>query len=240
MNQSIYVGLAAQRALLQRLETIASNVANQSTPGYRAEDISFASIVSPSAAPATAFASRGQTHISTRSGGITPTGNPLDLAVGGDAWFQISTAGGPALTRDGRFHMTANGALVTVTGNAVLDAGGAPIVLDPNSGSPAIARDGRILQDNRPTGVIGLFVIPPGTRLSRGEDGSVIADRDPVPQLDFERAWVQQGYIESSNIEPVTEIARLIALQRTFDAMTSSIGDAENSQTEAIRTLGGS
>lgn len=239
MSTSIHIGLAAQRTMLQRLETIAANVANESTPGYRAEEISFKALVSPNAEPRATFPVRGETHIATRAGAVTSTGNSLDVAISGDAWFQIATADGRALTRDGRFAMSAGGELQTVTGLPVLDAGGAPVVLDPAGGPPSIARDGRVLQAGRQTGAIGLFMLDPATRLSRGAAGSVVPDRDPIPQLDFDRASMAQGFIERSNVDPVKEIARLIALQRTFDAVSSTLAEAEAAQSEAIKSLGG-
>lgn len=240
MTASLYVGIAAQRALLQRLDTVAANVANQTTPGYRAEDIAFEAHVSAQATPTTSFTVRGETHLSTRAGGVSPTGNPLDVAITGDAWFQIATQTGRALTRDGRFQMAAGGELRTVAGDAVLDAGGAPIVLDPGAGPVTIARDGRILQSGRQTGVLGLFVVPSEARLSRGSNGSVVPDRPATAQLDFDRASVVQGFVEGSNVDPVREVARLIALQRAFDAVSATVADAEAAQTEGIRSLGGS
>lgn len=238
MTASIYVGIAAQRALLQRLDTVAANVANQATPGYRAEDIAFQSLVSAQAAPTTSFTMRGETHLSTRAGGVSPTGNPLDVAITGDAWFQVATSAGRAVTRDGRFQMAAGGELRTVAGDAVLDAGGAPIALDPGAGPVTIARDGRILQSGRQTGAIGLFAVPADARLSRGPNGSVVSDRPVAAQLDFDRVAVVQGFIEGSNVDPMLEMARLIALQRTFDAVSATVAESEAAQTEGIRSLG--
>src|SRR5581483_1973825 len=76
------------------------------------------------------------------------TDNPLDVAVQGDAWLGIQTPGGTAYTRDGRLRMTPTGELQTLTGHAVLDTGGAPILLDPTGGPPRIGRDGTITQNN--------------------------------------------------------------------------------------------
>ena len=73
--------------------------------------------------------------MSNIKGPLRETGNPFDFAIQGDAWFGIETPVGTVMTRDGRFTMTDTGELVTIEGYAVLDAGGAPIQLDPRNGA---------------------------------------------------------------------------------------------------------
>lgn len=239
MTGELYVGLSAQRALLRRLETISTNVANQSTPGYRAEEVSFREEVSRTTEPAVAFASEGESFISSKTGSIQRTGNPLDVAVAGDAWLAISTPKGISYTRDGRFQLGPRGELLTVNGYPVLDASQAPLQLDPGGGTVAIAKDGRINQGARQVGALGLFVFPPGTKLSRGDNSSVLPDRPAVAQLDFERVGVQQGFVEGSNVDAVTEMARLITLHRSFDAISSTMSSIEAVRSDALRTLAG-
>src|SRR5690606_27515138 len=94
MQAALYVGLSAQVALERRLNTIAQNVANMSTAGYRAEEVKFETVLSRTAKDAVAFATSGENYISRRQGGITKTDNPLDLAIDGDAWFAIATPAG--------------------------------------------------------------------------------------------------------------------------------------------------
>ena len=238
MQSNLYVSLSAQMSLQKRLETIAHNVANASTAGFRAEEIKFDSVLSQTAPDPVAFASAGTSFISRKSGEYVKTDNALDVAVEGDAWLGIQTPAGRVFTRDGRMRMTDAGELQSLNGHAIQDAGGAPIRLDPNAGPPQIARDGTITQNNRQVGALGLFAIDPKANLTRFENSGVLPDRPAAPVLDFSKAGIQQGFIERANVNPVHEITRLIMVQRAFEAVTASIKDAEGSLTDAIRTLG--
>lgn len=240
MQSRLYLGLSAQMALQRRLDTIANNVANQTTPGFRAEEVSFSRLVSRSSTEPVAFVTRGENHLSLKSGGIIQTGRSLDVAIRGDAWLAVRSPDGPVYTKDGRMQMSGTGELQSTTGAPMLDAGGAPIQLDPQAGPPVIGPDGTISQGGRRVGALGLFGFARDAKLTRAAGSAVVSDQPAVAQLDFTRVGVEQGYIEGANVNPVAEVARLIAVQRTFDAVTASISDIESSQTEAIRTLAGS
>ena len=238
MQSALYVALSAQVALERRLETISKNVANMSTAGYRADEISFETYLSRAAAEPVAFTSAGETYISRAQGPVTQTGNPLDVAVQGDAWMSIGTPQGPVYTRDGRMRMLDNGDLQTLNGYPVLDVGGAPLALDPNGGPIEIARDGMITQNGQQLGAIGLFMIDPAAKLARFENSGVIPDRPPVAALDFSTTGVAQGFVEGANVNPVMELTKLIMVQRAFESASAMIQQAETTQQEAVRTLG--
>lgn len=239
MQSQLYVGLAAQLSLARRLDTIANNVANQNTAGYRAEEISFAELVSNASQTPVSFVSRGESYISTRPGEVSHTGNPLDVAVKGDVWLAVATPAGTAYTRDGRLQMSPTGELTTVTGFKILDAGGAPLQIDPASAAPVIASDGTITQGGRSAGALGVFRMQPGTKLQRFDNSSVVPDRTPVAELDFNAAGVQQGFMERSNVDPMKEVSKLIAIQRTFDSVATTMSDVENSMRDSMRVLAG-
>lgn len=97
--------LSAQVALDRRLTTIAANIANQSTPGYRAEEVDFKSLVSRAGDTSVAYVSRGETHISRQAGVPLKTDNPLDVAVQGSGWLALQPPAGTVYTRDGRMRM---------------------------------------------------------------------------------------------------------------------------------------
>lgn len=240
MQNNFYVGLSAQKSLMRRLETIAHNVANVSTGGFRAEAVTFASVMSDVGKDPVAFASTGQSYISTRPGEIMRTDNPLDVAVQGDAWLAVRTPAGTVYTRDGRMQMTAQGELQSVNGYPILDAGNSPIRLEPEGGPPQIGRDGTIAQGKRQVGRIGLFVIDPKANLTRYHNSGVIPDKPAEPAVDASKQGVQQGFVERSNVNAVEEMTRMIMVQRTFDAVSAGLRDSENSQQEAIRTLASS
>lgn len=238
MQSGIYVGLSGQLALERRLSTIAHNVANASTAGFRAEEVKFEALLSRVPPNPTAFSTTGDTYLSRRAGEIVRTDNPLDVAVQGDVWMSIDADGTQVYTRDGRMNMSPNGDLQTLTGRSVLDVGGAPITLDPNGGTPQIARDGTIYQNGQPRGAIGLFRIDEDAKLMRAENSGVIPDRPANPALDFSTIGVQQGFIERGNVNPVMEMTRLIEVHRAFDAMTNSLDSEDATLRTAIRELG--
>ena len=237
MQSGLYVSLSGQVARERRLATIAHNVANMNTPGFRATGVGLTAEVANTGDVKTAFASPGADYISRRAGGLSRTENALDIAVQGDGWFGVKTAEGVAYTRDGRMRLSETGALETISGGAILDAGGAPIVLDPGGGAPQIAQDGMISQGGRQVGAVGLFAIDPNTSLTRAANSAVVPEAPPVAILDFSGNGVSQGYLESSNVDPVLEISKLISLNREFDAIDTSISQSESSLRDAIRIL---
>lgn len=239
MQSNIYVSLSGQLALLKRLESVAHNVANLSTPGFRAERVSFEELMTRQTDQTTSFVSEGRTFLSTQSGALEKTGSPLDIAINGDAWVGLQTPEGVAYTRDGRFTMSPEGELLSVRGHRLVDVGGSPIQIDANGPPPSIGRDGTVSQAGRVVATIGLFRMPEGAALRRSDNSAVVPDRPAEPELDFNRSSIAQGFIEKSNTEPVHEMTRLIALQRNFEAMSNAVSDVEEGLANAIRTLGG-
>ncbi len=238
MPVSMDVALSAQIALVKRLDTIAHNVANASTVGFRADEVSFESLVSQQTKDPTAFTSAGETHISRAAGSIINTNNPLDVAIQGDAWFAIQGPSGTVYTRDGRMRMLATGELQTLAGYPILDAGGAPLLLNPASGTPQIAQDGMITQNKQQVGAIGLFSLPDNAKLRRFENAGVIPDAPAEPILQFTTVGVVQGFVEQSNVNPIMEMTSLIAVSRAFESLTAAIDDTDSTLQNAIRTLG--
>ena len=238
MQNGLYVALSSQIALEKRMTTIADNVANLGTVGYRATGVKFEDVVSGVGQKSVSFTSAGDTYISQISGSMRQTGNPFDFAVQGDAWFGISTPAGTVMTRDGRFTMTETGQLVTHEGHPVLDAGGAPLQLDPRSGAPAAGRDGALYQNGQAAGAIGLFNFDPGPNFTRYGNSGIVPATQPEPVVDRSDIGVVQGFVEDSNVNPVLEMTRLIMVQRAFENAGAMIRDTETAFDDAIKTLG--
>ncbi|MGO4707440.1 flagellar basal-body rod protein FlgF [Microvirga sp. 2MCAF38] len=238
MQSALYVALSAQVALERRLNTVANNVANVATAGFRADEVKFATVLSKVGTDAVAYASPGETFISRRAGSINKTDNPLDVAIQGDAWLAMSTPDGNVYTRDGRMQMIETGELRTVDGHPVLDAGGTPILLDPQGPSPTIGRDGSIMQGNNQLGSLGVFRIANDSRLTRYGNSGVISSTQPQLVQDFTSIGVQQGYSEGANVNPVLEMTKMITISRTFESAASTIAETESSLLSAIRALG--
>ena len=91
MQTSLYVGISSQLALERRLNTIADNVANANTTGFRATEIKFDEVVQDLGSVDVSYVNEGNEFLSTMNGGFSQTGNPFDFAISGDGWFQLET-----------------------------------------------------------------------------------------------------------------------------------------------------
>jgi flagellar basal-body rod protein FlgF len=234
----LYVALSGQMANETRLATVANNVANMRTAGFRAEAVTFETVLSDYRRDTVAFAEAGRPHFDLSGGSLEPTGNPLDVAIVGAGWFQIQTGTGVAYTRDGRLQITEEGDLLTLTGHPILDDGGAPMAVNPQGGAVTVGVDGAVLQDGNLVGALGLVSLDPQAQLTRYGDSAFFSDRPAVPIDDRIQNGVRQGFVESSNVNAIHAITDLIRVQRAFDNGNAAIRDREDALAQAIRTLG--
>lgn len=237
---SRYVAVSGQVSLQRRLDTIANNVANSSTTGYRVENVDFETVLSQTPQASVAFAAPADPNYSFATGPIKQTGNPLDIAVHGKAFLAIATDAGQVYTRDGRMQLTAEGVLQTVTGHSVLDVGGAPIRIDPNAGPIVISANGAIRQGNNLVGEIGLFEKPENAKIGRYGTSGFISDQPWQLAVDRTANRIIQGHLEGSNGNPVLDMTHLIEVTRSFQAISNTIDEAHRTMNDAIRTLAGS
>jgi flagellar basal-body rod protein FlgF len=139
------------------------------------------------------------------------------------------------LTRAGHFTPDAEGMLVTPEGHALLDDGGAPVVVPPGMGLPGVAPDGTLSADGVPFGRIGLWQ-PADPLALRHVAGTLFDAGEAEPAEDG--ATILQGFLEGSNVNPVAEIARMIAVSRAYEA-GQALADREDERIRAvIQTLG--
>ncbi len=237
MSTDLAIAASAQVAIDRRMEAIANNIANVNTAGYRAAGVKFETTMAKVGEDQVAYASPGTAYVLRESGPVSYTGNSLDVAVDGDGWLAMQTPSGTAYTRDGRLHLTADGQLMSVANYPVLDIGGGPITLDPSAGPVTIGENGTISQAGKPVGSIGLFLIAPDAKLTRTDNSGVIPDKPAEAVEDFTTNSVRQGYIEGSNVNPIIEMTKLIAVSRAFDEAATAIDQSDNLSQEAIRTL---
>lgn len=240
MESSLYVALSSQLALERRLTTIADNVSNMNTVGFRSTEVKFNEVLATTDNNRYNFVSPGDEFLSPDKGAIVQTGNPLDFAIKGTAWFSIDSPAGPALTRDGRFSLTDAGQLVSIEGYPVLDAGGGPIQLDAAQGPVTVSSDGVLHQNGNPVAQLGVYEAYTDTGYTRVGNTAIIPAGQPQPVVDRMDIGVVQGYLEESNVNGVSQITQMMMVQRSFDQVSSFIRDAESSMQSAIRTLGGS
>jgi len=237
METGLYVSLSAQMTREARLTTIAENIANAQTVGFKAGFVRFEEVVQEVSGEDVSFASDGVEYLDPASGGLEQTGNPLDFAVRGNAWFGIQTPAGTVVTRDGRFTMIENGDLVTLSGYPVLDPGGAPITLDPAGGVPELGDDGFIRQNGRQVAALGLFAFEPGPDFQRFGNSGIVVGGEPEPIVDNPDVGIVQAHVELSNVDSLQEMTQLIMVQRSFEEAASLMETSEDSMKQLIRAL---
>lgn len=239
MEGGLYVSLSGQLATERRLTTIADNIANMNTAGFRQTGVRFAELVGAGMQAKTSFAAPGVSTLSSVQGAFDATGNQLDFAINGEGWFMLQTPGGEAITRDGRFQISPDGTLTNLDGYPVLDQGGAQVQINLTLGRVSADGAGILHQNGAVVGSIGVFDFSnPSETLRRGAL-SLLPDGAVTPAADRNDFTVQQGALEKSNVDAVEQIARLISVQRAFEQSASLMQKSESSLDEAIRMLSG-
>ncbi|SDX23811.1 flagellar hook-basal body complex protein [Roseicitreum antarcticum] len=232
-----YTTLTRQSGLMQEMQAVANNIANAATTGFRREGVIFSEFVrrmdddSPSLSMA---AARGRQTFQTQ-GVHAPTGGDFDLAIEGEGFFLIETPAGERLTRAGNFIPNAAGELVTPDGFRLLDAGGAPVFIPPDARGVAISPDGTVSADGQPLTQIGLML--PEDPLTARRGAGTLFEVDG-PMIPVEAPRMMQGFLEGSNVDPITEIARMIAVQRAYELGQSFLEAEDGRQRNVIDTLG--
>ena len=236
MQTPLYVGLSGQLALRRRLEVVANNVANMNTVGFRAENSLFAAhLVRAEQNRQVAFVVDRATYTDMRAGTFEKTGNTLDVAIRGDGWLQVETPDGVRYTRDGRLNLSADGFLVTVNGEPVLDLEGQPIQIPEDVSAVDIRKDGTIMEGDRVFGQIGVVRLENLDALVREANGLYRASGEPVPS---DGAELIQGMLESSNVQPIVAMTELIDLSRAYERVSSLVDNTHEVERKAIDRLG--
>lgn len=235
MENASYTTLTRQSGLMREMSVIANNIANANTTGYRQEGLIFSEVIQGvENAPSLSMATARARATSLAPGTMTQTGGPYDLAIDGEGFFLIQTPEGDRLSRAGHFMPNNQGDLVTADGHRVLDAGGAPLFVPQGAGAISIAADGTISANGQLLGQVGIVKPSAGTQISR-DDGVHFRAEGPIePNFD---ARVRQGFLEGSNVNPMSQIARMIEVQRAYE-MGQSFADTENERLRnAVRTI---
>ena len=237
MSTSI-VTLARQSGLMAEMQTVANNIANLSTTGYRREGVVFTEFVRQTGNGDSLSIAAGRARtIDLTPGTLQETGARFDFAIEGEGFFLIETPQGERLTRAGAFTPNADGELVAPDGAPLLDAGGAPVFAPPDAGDIAVAPDGTLSADGQPLGRIGLYRPADPSGLVR-EAGARFRSEDAfVPLAPEEGGRILQGRLEGSNVDPVLELARMVEVQRAYELGQAFLDRESDRRSKLIDTL---
>lgn len=235
MDAAGYATLNRQSGLMREMALVANNLANASTTGFRREGVVFSEYVAAmDSDPSLSMANASGRHVDLGQATISQTGGSFDFAIQGDGFFLIETPQGERLTRAGSFTPSSEGELVTPDGYRLLDAGGAPIFIPPDARAVAMARDGTLSTNGQPIAQVGLWQ-PTDPMGLRHQSGTLFSADGLEP---LEGGVVLQGMLEDSNVEPVSEITRMITVQRAYE-LGQKFLDAEDQRVRGvIQTLG--
>ena len=234
MSNSIYATLARQDGLLKELQVVANNIANTNTTGYKTDRAVFAEYLMATGpdSPSLSMGGLAGHSFDLTQGTVKFTGSQFDLAIQGNGFFAVETDGGQRLTRAGAFQLSSDGQLITPDGAPVLSSGSAPIQIPPEAEALSIAGDGTISADGQIIDQLGIFT--PQGPLQRDTDTRFIAEGG---MQQSETATVLQGALEASNVSPVLEMARMIEVQRAYEAGQTALEREDQRITQLISTV---
>ena len=218
MDSGYYAACTALKTQSQALELAANNIANVNTSGYRGQIPSFQSLlmagsngqpVSGWSRLINQFSVVNGTRLDLGQGNLEHTANPLDLAIEGPGFFAVQTKAGTLYTRNGNFRVSATGQLVTAAGDPLLAESG-PIAVP--GGPVSVSSDGTVSVNGALAGKLRIVEFSTATAVTpAGGSYYSAAAKDAKPALG---SVVQQGMIESSNVNPVAAMVGLISAQR--------------------------
>jgi flagellar basal-body rod protein FlgF len=224
MDRGLYIAASGMLAEQIRQDQIANDLANASTPGYKADRTSQRTFGDLLLANSATGASVGPQSTAVQVDKIVTdftakpareTGEPLDFAISGDGFFAVQTAQGTRYTRNGQFSLDPQGRLVTAAGDAVLDANGNPIT----------ATDGKV--DPRRIGVVNLTN-------PRKEGDSLLTGTAAGAAT----GTVRSGALESSGADPARSMVDMIASMRAFEAGQKVIQTIDETLGKAVSQVG--
>jgi flagellar basal-body rod protein FlgF len=236
MFSELYVAASGMAARQEQMDIIANNLANVNTVGFKMDEASMEERrISTPAGPvrAPSHVRRAERRIDLSPGEIQTTGEPLDLALGGDGFFVVQAPGGMRLTRDGRFSVDKDGRLV-LQGMPVLGDRGEIRIPD---GLEKVQEDGRILSGGKE--VTRLRVVTVGSPQELERDGAGLYRVSDEAQIKAAPApRVLQGHLESSNAHPIQLMVQMIEAVRNFEMHQRMVQTLDRLGEKAVQELG--
>jgi flagellar basal-body rod protein FlgF len=251
MENALLVGLSRQMALMHELDIVANNIANINTTGYKSDNALFNEFLMPRASDQS-FTGRDRridfvqdraSWLDMSSGAVEHTGNPLDVALEGNAFLVVQNAQGQQrYTRNGALSINSAGQLVTLTGDQVVGSGG-PITFQSTDHDIVISSSGiiSVRQGNSTAdtlrGTLQLVTFDHPARLQK-DGGSNFKAADGVnPNPAPANTRVVQGAIEKSNVNGVAEMSRMIEITRSYTDIANILQQQSDQRRNALSQL---
>ncbi len=222
MDSLTAIAASGLRSRMESLELLANNVANASTGGYKADREFYSIYASPEALesdPAATMPVIEKPWTDFSQGIVYSTANPLDMALSGKGFFAVDGPAGPLYTRNGNFHLGADGRLVTSEGFAV--RGVRPV--STSGGAIEVSNDGTVQQDGAALGKLELSEFSNAAALSK-QGSNYFQANDPASKPSVPGGTsVQQGRLEASNTGSAEAAVRLVSVMRQFEMLQKAV-----------------
>jgi flagellar basal-body rod protein FlgF len=218
----------------QRLNQVTNNLANINTNGYKREDITFWEMLYTANDNRERVGKALKTVTNQTQGPVDATGNPLDFAINGDGFFKLQTPDGIRYSRAGSFSTNSQGQLVSPQGHLVLGEGG-PIVI--NGADVSVSQDGIFHVDNQPIDKLTIASFADSDSLEK-EGTNLFRLTDTGQELEATSYQIQQGALEGSNVNTVTEMAHMLKLHRAYETQQKIIQTFDEMDSKAINSVG--
>jgi len=231
MDSGYYASCAGLAAQMQALELVAHNLANLDTTGYRGQQATFRSLLSgwgtvslnPLNIAINDFGVLGGSRVDVSPGSLVATGNPLDMGIAGNGFFVVQSGSDTFYTRNGSFHLTSTGHLVTAEGDAVLGERG-PVTVP--AGPLTVSGDGTLSVAGAVVGKLQLAEFSPQTALSAV--GNTLYSAPAGSALPAANSSIRQGMLENSNVNAAMSVIELITVQRNAEMMQRALGEFDS------------
>ncbi len=241
MENAILVAMSNQIANRRSLDIVANNIANMNTTGFKAENVLFEQILQEvgsgnEVGSEISFVQDKAVFRNFEDGALVETGGAIDLALSGKGFFVVDTPEGQRYTRNGNFKLDEDGRLVTSEMHPVLDVNGNEITIGPDESDIQIAKDGSIETSLGPKTSFNVVTFENLNDMRKIGASMYETEQDPFPA---DSVTVHQGMIETSNVQPILEVTKMIEVSRAYQSAASIISDAEDLQRKAVNELSG-
>ncbi|SPE19392.1 flagellar component of cell-proximal portion of basal-body rod [Burkholderiales bacterium] len=243
MDRLIYTAMTGAKYLLERQATLAHNLANASTTGFRADTVGLRAVPTTGQQSGTrVFTVETTTGSDFAPGPMVSTSRDLDVAIQGSGWLAVQSSDGTeSYTRNGSLQVGPDGTLQLSSGQQVQGTGG-PITMPTDAQSVFVAPDGTVsvkaASSKLPTTIGQLKLVnPPASDMKKGLDGMFRLKSGDSADADA-NVRVAGGTLEGSNVNVVESMVGMIGAARQFELQMKMLSTAEQNEQKAGTVLG--
>ncbi len=241
MENALLVGLSKQVSLQRKMDTIANNLANINTNGFKEDRLLLEEYQMPIARhnnfkhsdKKLSFVQDHQSFVMLDEGPLVQTDSDTDIGISGEGYFVVETPQGERYTRNGGFQINNEGTLVTSEGHPVLGQGGA-IQINENTSFFNVTRDGSIETNQGIQDQLRIVRFETPEKLEKRPGTLFETDEEALDAVNFS---IHQGMIEKSNVQPITEMVQMVEVTRAYTRLSDMLKQGADLKKDALGQL---